>query len=1046
MKDRTFTSLLIRFSKRMFFVALFAVLAVAASAQSKSVTGTVLDKAGESVIGASVVVKGTTQGTTTGIDGKFTLANVPANGTLQVSFLGYKTVEVSVAGRTAVDVVLEEDSAQLDEVVVVGYGVMKKTDVTGAVARVTAEDLTKRPVNNAFEAMQGKVAGVDITSSERPGTLGKIRIRGERSISASSDPLYVVDGVPLSAGGIETINPHDIESIDVLKDASSTAIYGSRGANGVILVTTKRGKAGKLSLNYSGSVTLEELVDKSPSMTASDYITWRRWAYYNSNEELYPRGDQPNYEMDQNFFSGDDWALANINKGWVNGKWDGSKVSNTDWADLVTQTGVTHEHSISGSGGTEAMQAFFSVGYLNNEGTQKGQEYERYNFALSVDLQVKPWFKMGGSINGSWAVQDYGYSRTGQSSKSGPVDIYNAAKALPRYTVPYTADGDIITNPGGSTTNAYTVIDEWTKSKDNRQTFRALGSFYGQFDFGKMWAPLEGLTYKLSFGPDFRHHRQGIFISKDSAVKMGSKNYARQATNRYFAWTLDNQINYNRTFDKHTVGVTLLQTASKYNNESANQSANAIPNEKFEWFNMSSVDITDAATYGASMGTGLSENQLTSYMARVNYSYDNRYLLTVSGRYDGASVLAKGNKWAFFPSAAIGWRIDQESFMKDVNWINQLKLRVGMGATGNAAVGAYQTLGNIQSFFVPFGATIVPGYATNEPYYTSKSVTMANKELGWEITTQYNYGIDFDFFDGRIGGTVDVYHSNTDDLLLNMTIPTLTGFSSTLANIGKTKNFGVDVSLNLVPVQTKNFEWMSNINFAYQKDEIVELANGKQDDIGNKWFIGEAINLHFGVDNAGLWQIGEEEEMAKFNANGHDFEPGKVKPIDQNGDYKINDDDRIILGNKNPNFVLGWSNTFNYKGIELGIELYGRFGYMVSAGGEGQLGMYNQREIDYWTPDNPGAEYQKPIYSQAGGDQYSNLLAMRDASFLKIRNISLGYNFSPKILKKIGISSLKVYAQARNLGNIYSSVDFMDLDTDTTFYNRGYTFGLQIGF
>jgi hypothetical protein len=323
---------------------------------------------------------------------------------------------------------------------------------------------------------------------------------------------------------------------------------------------------------------------------------------------------------------------------------------------------------------------------------------------------------------------------------------------------------------------------------------------------------------------------------------------------------------------------------------------------------------------------------------------------------------------------------------------------------------------------------------------------MANKELGWEITTQYNYGIDFDFFDGRIGGTVDVYHSNTDDLLLNMTIPTLTGFSSTLANIGKTKNFGVDVSLNLVPVQTKNFEWMSNINFAYQKDEIVELANGKQDDIGNKWFIGEAINLHFGVDNAGLWQIGEEEEMAKFNANGHDFEPGKVKPIDQNGDYKINDDDRIILGNKNPNFVLGWSNTFNYKGIELGIELYGRFGYMVSAGGEGQLGMYNQREIDYWTPDNPGAEYQKPIYSQAGGDQYSNLLAMRDASFLKIRNISLGYNFSSKTLKKIGISSLKVYAQARNLGNIYSSVDFMDLDTGTTFYNRGYTFGLQIGF
>lgn len=1032
----------------MFFVALFTMMAVGAMAQSKTVTGTVLDKAGQSVIGASVVVEGTTMGTTTGVDGEFTLQNVPSNGALSVSFLGYKTVTVALNGRTNVQVTLEEDSAQLEEVVVVGYGVMKKSDVTGAVSRVTAEELTKRPVNNAFEAMQGKIAGVDITSSERPGTLGSVRIRGTRSISASSDPLYVVDGVPLSAGGIETINTHDIESIDVLKDASSTAIYGSRGANGVILVTTKRGKAGKLSLNYSGTVTLEKLVDKSPAMSASDYITWRRWAYYFSDPVNNPRGDDPNYDKDQSYFiaSGDPAAQANVNRGWEGGQWDGSKVIDTDWGDLVTQTGVTHEHSLSGSFGNESAQAYFSVGYLNNTGTQKGQEYERYNFALAADLQVKPWFKMGGTINGSWSVQDYGYSRTGQSSSSGPVDIYSAAKAIPRFGVPYDEQGDIITNPCGSTTNVYTVVDEWKKSKDNRETFRALGSFYGQVDFGKIWEPLEGLSYKLSFGPDFRHWRQGIFISKDSAVKMGSKNYAKQATNRYLAWTIDNQINYNRTFDKHTVGVTLLQTASKHNNEGNSQSANAIPNENFWWYNMGSVDITDSATYGAGMGTSLSENQLTSYMARVNYSFDNRYLLTVSGRWDGASVLADGNKWAFFPSAALGWRIDQEQFMQDATWINQLKLRVGFGSTGNAAVGPYQTLGLIQDFFVPFGATGVPAYATNEPYYTSNNVKMANKELGWEITTQYNYGVDFDFFDGRIGGTVDVYHSNTKDLLLNMTIPTLTGFESTLANIGETKNFGVDATLNLVPVRTKDFEWVSNINAAYQKDEIVALANGKEDDIANKWFIGESINLHFGIDNAGIWQIGEEEEMAKFNANGHEFEAGQVKPVDQNGDYVIDDKDRVILGNQSPKFVLGWSNTFNYKGIELGIELFGRFGYMVEAGAQGQLGMYNQVEIDYWTPDNPGAEYQRPEYSTGGGDPYSSLLGFRKASFLKIRNISLGYNFNQKTLKKLGIASLKVYAQARNLGNVYSSVDFMDLDTNTTYYNRGYTFGVQIGF
>ena len=379
MKDRKNSSLLRRLEKfqRLFFVALLSVLAVGAFAQSKTVSGTVLDKTGESVIGASVVVKGTTNGTITDFDGKFTLQNVPDNGTIQVSFVGYKTVDIQVKGQSTVKIILEEDTETLDEVVVVGYGVQKKSDVTGAMARVGSGELNTRPVNNAFEALQGKAAGVDITSSERPGTVGSIRIRGNRSISASSDPLYVVDGVPLSAGGIETINPRDIESIDILKDASSTAIYGSRGANGVILITTKRGKAGRLALNYSGSVTLETLKDKSPAMSASDYITWRRWAYYNSDPVNNPRGYQPNYDKDQIYFaaSGDPAALANVNKGWNNGTWDGSRVTDTDWADIVTQTGITHEHTISGSGGNETAQAFFSIGYLNNQGTQKGQEY-----------------------------------------------------------------------------------------------------------------------------------------------------------------------------------------------------------------------------------------------------------------------------------------------------------------------------------------------------------------------------------------------------------------------------------------------------------------------------------------------------------------------------------------------------------------------------------------------------------------------------------------------------------------------------------------------
>ena len=503
---------------------------------------------------------------------------------------------------------------------------------------------------------------------------------------------------------------------------------------------------------------------------------------------------------------------------------------------------------------------------------------------------------------------------------------------------------------------------------------------------------------------------------------------------------------YNKKFGEHNIGVTLVQSASKYNAETASMSEKNVLVPEFLWNNMGLIDITNSDKYGANMGTGKSENQLASYLARVNYSFKDRYLLTISGRYDGSSVLAAGNKWAFFPSAALGWRLDQEEFMKDIEWIDQLKARFGVGMTGNSAVDAYGTLGVISAYWMPFSTGNTQIFVTNEPYYTSGSNKMPNKELGWEKTTQFNYGIDFSFLKGRLGGTIDIYHTRTTDLLMARTIPSLTGYPSIMDNIGETKNFGIEVTLNTIPVQIKDFQWNSDLNFAFQKDEIVELAYGKQDDINNAWFIGESIAVHYGYENDGLWQASDAEEMAKFNANGHKFEEGLVKPIDQNGDYKIDDQDRVILGNKNPTFTAGWSNTFSWKGFDLSVELYGRFGYMVSTGGEGQLGMYQQREIDYWTPDNPNAEWQKPIYSTGGGDSYASLLGFKDASFIKIRNISLGYNFSKNLCKKIGINSLKAYVHGKNLGNLYSSIDFLDLDLGSTYYNRGVTFGLQVGF
>lgn len=1058
MKNSKILSLFGRMGKlqRLFLIALFSVLAIGAAAQSKTVSGTVVDQTGEPVIGANVLVKGTTNGVITDLDGRFTLSNVPNNSTISISFIGYKDQEISVAGKTNFQVTLQEDNAMLDEVVVVGYGVQKKSDVTGALVSVGAEQLTSRPVNNAFEALQGKAAGVDITTNERPGELGSIRIRGSRSlVKDGNNPLYVVDGVPLMSGsGIETLNPRDIESIDILKDASATAIYGSRGANGVVIVTTKQGKEGKFQIDYSGTVTISNIVDKNPAMSASDYVTYRRWAAYNSNTEEYASPYSPTKENDELLFGGDTYALANVMKGWAGGSWDGSKMANTDWTDFVTQTGVSHEHTLSASGGTDKLNAYASFGYLKNEGTQIGQWYERYTGKISVNIKPTKWFTMNASINATWSEQDYGMSTLKGQSGSVPDAIYGAAKGLMNYAVPYDDNGNIIFQPGGTISN--TVVGESEKSTQQRQTFRALGNFSATLDLGEIYEPLKGLRYKFSFGPDFRHWREGAYIDATSANRgTGANSWARLKNSRDISWTLDNMIMFDRTFaEKHKVGVTLLQTASKWNNENSSMEAENIPRPDYLWnaFSNTNNSPTEAGNK-VGIGSGITNRQLTSYMVRLNYGFNERYLVTVTGRWDGASQLAAGHKWDFFPSASAAWRINQEDFLKDVSWLDNLKVRFGVGVTGNSTVSPYVTKGGISSIMLPFnGISDYLAYTFNEPYYVDMSkngMTMANPELGWEKTTQYNWGIDFGFFNSRISGSLDFYMSRTNDLLMGVTIPTLTGFNTTYANVGKTKNHGVEVSLNLIPVQTGyGLTWESNINAAYQKDKISELAYGKNDMPDNSWFIGQSIGVHYSYANAGLWQDTPEDqaEMAKFKEKGgYNFSPGMVRPVDQNGDYVIGDEDRVVLGNSNPHWTLGWTNTLSWKGIEAGITLYGRMGYMVSGLGNGLTGEYNiNKKTDYWTPENTNSEFQKPIYKKS--DEFANLLGYRDAAFVKIRNISLGYNFPKTICSKMGVGNLKIYAQAVNPGSLYQSIDWYDLDTSNTYYNRSFVFGLQVGF
>ena len=1059
MKEKRETNLLHRRHgwRRLFLLCLMMVSSAVMMAQNR-VTGQVVDATGEPVIGASVVVKGTSNGVVTDLNGNYSIASVPQNAQLVISYVGCRTQTIALNGRQSLNVTLEEDRQQLDEVVVVGYGVQKRSDVTGSMSSVTSEELNVRPVNNAFEALQGKAAGVDITTNERPGQIGSIRIRGERSIGATNAPLYVVDGVPLmSASAIETLNPRDIESIDILKDASATAIYGSRGANGVVLVTTKQGKAGKMRVDYTGTMTVSNIVDRSPSMSAADFITFRRWAAYNLDPATYAHPDSPTQANDMIIF---DSALDgqtsrdNVMKGWAGGTWDASKVTDTDWTDYVTQTAISHEHTLAVSGGTSDMNAYASFGYLSNEGTQKGQWYDRYTGKITVNIKPTKWFSMQASINGSWQEQDYGMSTLGGRSGSVPDAIYGTAKAIYNIAVPYDANGEKVINPGGET-GIYTITDEWNHSTQKSQAFRALGNFSATIDFGEILKPVQGLRYKINFGPDFRYWREGVYIDGFSSHKInadGSEgvNYSRLNNRRDFSWTLDNMIMFDRTFaDVHKVGVTLLQTASKWNTETSGMSGQNIAKDSYLWNAFNTLDVTNADNK-VGISSGLTERQLESYMVRFNYGFNERYLLTVSGRWDGASQLADGHKWDFFPSAALAWRIGEEDFVKNIGWVSNLKLRLGVGVTGNSAVSPYATKGDITSIYLPFnGMENVLGYTTNEPYYSGTQLTMANPELGWEKTTQWNFGIDYGFLNGRIFGSLDLYWSKTNDLIMATTIPTLTGFPSTMSNVGKTKNHGVEFTLTAFPVQTKGFEWETDFNIAYQKDEIVELAYGKNDMPDNALFIGEAISVFYGYDNDGIWQESDAAEMAKWNENGYNFTAGNVKPKDQNGDYKMDADDRVVLGRKNPSTTFGWNNSFSWNGLELGIQMYGRLGYMFSTGGEAFTAHANQREVDYWTPSNTGAEYQKPILGQATSgsqDAFSSLLGFKKASFVKVRNISLGYNLPKSLLNSATLSHAKIYAQVINPFSLKQSVDGFDLDTGRTYFNRSFVFGLEIGF
>jgi TonB-linked SusC/RagA family outer membrane protein len=794
-----------------------------------------------------------------------------------------------------------------------------------------------------------------------------------------------------------------------------------------------------MQLNYAGTVSTDQLHDRMEMMNSAEWLEFSRLAKSWGKPDIVISEEQ-----DRAWFGADPYAWANVEKGWAGGSWDGSKVPTYAWTDAGMRSGLTQEHTLSASGGTEKVQAYTSFGYLGQEGTQPGQSYDRYTAKATVDLQATEWFKLGSSINVTYGDQEYGYDF--RKSATGADDIYHALQGMLPHTVPYTPEGEYIRNPGADV-NIINPIREVDLCQNQRQNLRALGSFYSELNFGKIHNALDGLRYRLQFGPDFRYGRTGI-ADAAASINGDGNSTAQYNTEIKRSWTLDNLIYYDKTFGAHNLGVTLLQSASAYHEETESMRS-YVASDRELWYNMGSA--SDIRTYDSS----LKENQLSSYMVRLNYGFAQKYLLTVSGRWDGASQLAAGHKWDFFPSAALGWRLDQEAFVRDVEWISQLKPRIGVGTTGNSAIDPYVTLGAVTPNFYHFGATTVIGMVGSDPSLAEDDrALMTNLELGWEKTTQYNLGIDFSLFNGRVGGAIDMYTSTSKDLLMKQSIPSLTGYLSTWANVGVLQNKGIDITLNTVNVQTRDFTWESSLTFSADRNKIKELDSGKEEDLNNLWIVGQPLGIYYDYVYEGVWKTSEAEEAAVYGRL-----PGELKIKDLDGPDGVPDGvidanyDRQVVGKSRPDWSGGFQNTFSYKNFDLSVFIYGRFGQTIQTGAETLSGRFAMRKLDYWVAGtNENAEYYAPGVNGENGDTYKSSMNYSDGSFIKLRNISLGYSLPQKLLSKSGVSSLKVYVQCLNPGLLYSKIDYLDpdvyIDTNMTgsSYNRSVVFGLNIGF
>ena len=983
-----------------------------------SVKGKVMDNTQEPLIGVSVSVKGTNSGVITNMDGEFAVDVPGPESVLVFSYVGYTTQEKQVGNQKEIIIVLADDAKLLDEIVVVGYGTQRKSDLTGGIATISGDNINKVPAMGLSQRLQGQVAGMSVSlSNAKPGEDGSILIRGKKTLTGSTTPLIILDGIPFG-GSMSEIDQNSIENISILKDASSASIYGARATNGVILITSKKGAQGKPTVRYNGYVGIQSAQRLPDLMNGDEYIRFIKDYRKDTGD---PKWDNPEAYLQT--------ALLDNYK---NGR-------TYDWTDYMFKSAVQMEHQLSVSGATDATNYYLSFTYSDQQSIIKGADgYKKYAVTANLSQNINKWIKVGANI------QLTDRTNVGKEASDASTVLEGIDPKFPYgfRMSPFASikdeDGKYIHYPMYGETMYYSPYADYGAMRDDKSKAAYLNG-YVQFDLP--W--IKGLSYRANMGYSYRHRDRNTYYPVTTMTGAAAEGKGIVHSNNYGSWTWENVVTYSNTWGAHNLNLTGLYSAEKqYRNESKMEALQFISDAN----NYHNIGIAKGLK---TLSSNKEEQQMLAWMFRANYSYKQRYLLTLTGRNDGASVYGKGHKWEFFPSVAAGWILSEESFFKnlDLKAIDFLKLRLSYGSNGNIYASPYKTYTKLKDQDYIFGNEneLAGGVVT--------SFTYGNPHLKWEKTNTYNLGIDLNLFNSRLRSTIDMYNSTTTNLLMTRTVPVMNGYTSIEDNVGKVQNRGIEFTLTSDNIVTPDFNWSTTLTLAGNWDKIKELqkdANGNNiDDVANSWFVGKPVSVWYDYKVVGIWQENEAEEALKYKAK-----PGDAKLWDRNEDGSITGDDRTVIGSKAPRWNAGLTNTFSYKNISLSLFFNGIFGAWhqnETIKFERQLFAKNVNylsDIDYWTPENPSSKYTRLGYQDTRHNFYKKV------NIIRLQDINLAYNFPKSILGKVGLSQLTAYVNARNLftfsnGNKYTTnVEQEKYSLDATGYpvQRTFIFGVNLTF